>query len=78
MKAIDTNVLVRYLVQDDPRQGRKAADYIAAAAEAGDQILIGNIVLCETVWGSGLRVRIRQARDRVGPRKDITVHYFSI
>jgi len=50
MKAIDTNVLVRYLVQDDPRQGRKAADYIGAAAEAGDQITIGNIVLCETVW----------------------------
>jgi predicted nucleic-acid-binding protein len=50
MKAIDTNVLVRYLVQDDPRQGRRAAEYIAAAAEAGDQILIGNIVLCETVW----------------------------
>jgi predicted nucleic-acid-binding protein len=50
MKAIDTNVLVRYLVQDDPRQGRRAAEYISAAAEAGDQILIGNIVLCETVW----------------------------
>ena len=50
MKALDTNVLVRYLVQDDPAQGRKAAAYIQAAASAGEQILIGNIVLCETVW----------------------------
>jgi len=50
MKALDTNVLVRYLVQDDPAQGRKAAAYIERAAEAGDQILISNIVLCETVW----------------------------
>ena len=50
MKALDTNVLVRYLVQDDPGQGRKAAAYIERAAEAGDEILISNIVLCETVW----------------------------
>jgi len=50
MKAVDTNVLVRYLVQDDPIQGRKAAAFIEAAAAAGNQILIGNIVLCELVW----------------------------
>jgi len=50
MKAIDTNVLVRYLVQDDPVQGRKAAAFIEAAGAAGDQILVGNIVLCELVW----------------------------
>jgi len=50
MKALDTNVLVRYLVQDHPAQGRKAAAYIEGAASAGEQILIGNIVLCETVW----------------------------
>src|SRR5712691_9467843 len=50
MKAIDTNVLVRYLVQDDPAQGKKAAAYIEAAANRDEQVLIGNIVLCETVW----------------------------
>jgi predicted nucleic-acid-binding protein len=50
MKALDTNVLVRYLVQDDPAQGRRAAAYIEGASSAGDQILIGNIVLCETIW----------------------------
>jgi predicted nucleic-acid-binding protein len=50
MKALDTNVLVRYLVQDDPAQSRRAATYIESAAATGEQILIGNIVLCETVW----------------------------
>jgi predicted nucleic-acid-binding protein len=50
MKALDTNVLIRYLVQDDPPQARKAAVYIEGAAAAGDQILISHIVLCETVW----------------------------
>ena len=50
MKALDTNVVVRYLVQDDPAQGRKAAAYIEEAAAAGEQVLIGNIVLCELVW----------------------------
>ena len=45
MKALDTNVLVRYLVQDDPAQGRKAAAYIERAASEGEQILISNIVL---------------------------------
>jgi len=50
MKAVDTNVLIRYLVQDDPKQGRKAAAYIEGAAAADEQILISNIVMCETVW----------------------------
>jgi predicted nucleic-acid-binding protein len=50
MKAMDTNVLVRYLVQDDAAQGRKAAAFIEGAAAEGEQILISNIVLCETVW----------------------------
>ena len=50
MKAVDTNVLIRYLVQDDPVQGRKAAAYIQTADSEGEQILIGNIILCETVW----------------------------
>jgi predicted nucleic-acid-binding protein len=48
--AADTNVIVRYLVQDDPAQGRKAATFIESVAASGEQILLANIVLCETVW----------------------------
>ena len=50
MKALDTNVIIRYLVQDDAAQGRKAAAFIEGAASEGDQILLSNVVLCETVW----------------------------
>jgi predicted nucleic-acid-binding protein len=45
MIGLDTNVLVRYLVQDDPEQSRRAAKCI----ESGTTF-IGCIVLCELVW----------------------------
>jgi len=50
MRALDTNVLIRYLVQDDPTQSRKAAGFIEGTASAGEQIMLSNIVLYETVW----------------------------
>lgn len=45
MRAIDTNVVVRFLVADDKHQARKAR----AAIEAGD-IFISSTVLLETEW----------------------------
>ncbi len=50
MIALDTNVLVRYLVADEPRQSRAAARLIEAAADQGQSIFISQIVLCELVW----------------------------
>src|SRR5262245_1602980 len=47
---IDTNVLVRYLTQDDPEQARRANRYIDRVLAAGDNCLVNTIVLCETVW----------------------------
>jgi len=32
MRAVDTNVLVRILVRDDPRQVREADEFVAAGA----------------------------------------------
>jgi predicted nucleic-acid-binding protein len=44
---IDTNVLVRYFTQDDPKQYQQAA----AVIQANDQVcFLSNIVLCELVW----------------------------
>jgi predicted nucleic-acid-binding protein len=48
--AIDTNVLVRYLADDDPVQSPVAARLIERAMAAGDSILIPTVVLVETVW----------------------------
>lgn len=50
MIGIDTNVLVRYLVQDDPEQARKASRFIANQCSSEDPGLINRIVLCELVW----------------------------
>ena len=50
MIGLDTNVLVRYLVQDDPGQSRKATQVIAKRCTRDDPGFINHIVLCELVW----------------------------
>lgn len=50
MKGLDTNVVVRYLTQDDPAQSRKANAIIDAALTGGDRIHVDTVVLCELVW----------------------------
>lgn len=50
MKGLDTNVLVRYLTQDDQRQARMATLEIEGAAKRDEKLLIRPLVLCELVW----------------------------
>ena len=50
MIGVDTNVLVRYLTQDDPAQARKVDTFVATAIESGDRLHVDDIVLCELVW----------------------------
>lgn len=50
MIALDTNVLVRFLVVDDPNQSKRAAKFIAKAVTEDETIFICDIVLMETVW----------------------------
>ena len=50
MIGLDTSVLARYLVQDDPRQSPRATALVGAAADAGEPLFVGTIVLCELVW----------------------------
>ena len=40
MIAADTNVLARYLVEDDARQAVEAAQLIEAAADGGQQLVV--------------------------------------
>lgn len=53
MIGLDTNVLVRYLTQDDAGQYAKATACIDAAIERGEQLLVSTTVLCELVWVLG-------------------------
>jgi predicted nucleic-acid-binding protein len=46
MTGLDTNVLVRYLVGDDPVQASRARREI----ERGERFLVDGVVLCELVW----------------------------
>jgi predicted nucleic-acid-binding protein len=47
---LDTNVLVRYLTQDDPAQSRRANTLVAEAVSAGERLYVSAVVLCELVW----------------------------
>ncbi len=46
MTGVDTNVLLRYIVRDEPTQAARAAREL----ERGERFLVGSIVLCEVVW----------------------------
>lgn len=49
MITLDTNVLVRFLVQDDAKQGQAAADLVETLTET-DQGYICREVIIELVW----------------------------
>ena len=50
MIALDTNVLIRYLVQDDPAQAKLANNFIESNCTDDSPCFIGQIVLCELAW----------------------------
>ena len=50
MRGLDTNVLVRYLVQDDPRQAKMASQFIETHCTNESPCFIGHITLCELAW----------------------------
>jgi len=50
MIGIDTNVLIRYIVQDDPDQANIASQYIEQNCTVDSPGFINHIVLCEIVW----------------------------
>lgn len=60
MKAWDTNLLVRHLVEDDADQLRVVRRELERASSRGDSIWIADVTLVETLWvlqhGFGLEV----------------------
>lgn len=50
MLGIDTNVLVRFLVHDDPAQFAQTLSLIGKAWRNGEPIAISQLVLMETEW----------------------------
>lgn len=50
MIAVDTNVLIRLLVQDDPDQGRQAERLLQDALLRGEDCFVSDPALCEIEW----------------------------
>ncbi|MBW2429282.1 MAG: type II toxin-antitoxin system VapC family toxin [Deltaproteobacteria bacterium] len=50
MKGLDTNVLVRYLTQDDRKQSKLVEKEIEKVISSGEKLMIQPIVICELVW----------------------------
>ncbi|MGZ8161137.1 MAG: PIN domain-containing protein [Methylobacter sp.] len=50
MIGLDTNVLIRYIVQDDELQARLASDLIENQCSTENPAFINEITLCEIVW----------------------------
>lgn len=50
MIGIDTNVLVRYLAQDDPKQSPVATRFIESRLSADNPGFVSAVTLCEIAW----------------------------
>lgn len=60
MIGVDTNVLVRFLVEDDPKQNALARDFFSKRSPE-DPAFVSAIVLAETVWVLRRRVKLPSA-----------------
>ena len=49
MIGVDTNVLLRFLVDDDPQQNRAAREMLARS-DADSPVFVSAVTLAETVW----------------------------
>lgn len=50
MIGVDTNILVRYLTQDDEKQANIVNKFLAQYEHQTGSIFINNIVICELIW----------------------------
>lgn len=50
MIALDTNVLVRFLLGDDVAQQKRAKSFIEGAIRRKEALAVLDVVLCELVW----------------------------
>ncbi len=65
MIAIDTNILVRYILQDDDIQSPLASELIDVQCSEKNPAVINMIVLCELIWV--LRFTYKYEREHLVP-----------
>ena len=77
MYALDTNVLVRYIVQDDQEQAQKAANAIERFTSE-DRAFISCIVLCEVNWVLRTAYKLPKEECLTTLRKIVSVASFDV
>lgn len=50
MIGLDTNVVLRLIVEDDPEQSRRAAKFVESHCTSDSPGFINRITLCEIIW----------------------------
>ena len=50
MIGLDTNILVRYFIEDDAHQTQKSTEFLETNCKKHDPCFISTIVLCELSW----------------------------
>ena len=50
MKAVDTNILVRFLVNDDPAQAQQVRQLFSAAEQQRETYFVPLLVVLESIW----------------------------
>ena len=83
MLALDSNVLIRYLVEDDPEQTRIAAEFVESRLSASEPGFVSLVVLCEVVWtlrsGYGFtRGQMQDALSRLSKARQLTFEHAEI
>lgn len=62
MIGLDTNVLVRYLVQDDAKQFQEASALLLGLEKQERSAYLSTVTLCETVWVLARAYKIDRAQ----------------
>jgi predicted nucleic-acid-binding protein len=62
VRGLDTNILVRFFIQDDPEQTQTVLELLEQTERDGEKLHVTPITLCELVWvlGSVYRQNRRQ------------------
>lgn len=69
MIALDTNVLVRFLVRDDEAQGERAEALLRRAIAAGDLLFVSDVAMCEIAWVLGSAYELSRSEIASGLRQ---------
>ena len=66
MIGLDTNVLVRFLVEDDAAQTERARNVLQRAIDHDTLCFVSDVVLCEMVWVLETRYKLKRTEIRQG------------